>query len=156
MSHLVPDSVTPEGLTAFLHEQIPLSQAMGLRAIETNALRVVLEAPLNANRNHLGTAFGGSLHTMATLAGYAAVWMLMREAGLDGHVLLKRSECDYRTPVKGALRATCARPQPARTNDFIAAVRRHRKARMELTATIEGVEPGKPAVEFRGMFVAVV
>lgn len=155
MSNLVPSSMTAQGLEAFLHEKIPLTKAMGLHVAESNAKRLVLEAPLAANVNHLGTAFGGSLHALPTLACYAALWTLLREAGLDGHVVIKRSAASYRQPVQARLRAVCVRPAPATVAEFIADLRRHKKARMELTAIVEGAG-GKPAVEFSGSFVALV
>jgi thioesterase domain-containing protein len=155
MSHLVPDSVTAAGLTAFLHEQIPLTRAMSLRAVEANAQRLVLEAPLEPNKNHLGTAFGGSLHTVPLLACYGSLWMVLREAGLDGHVVVKRSNALYRAPVTGVIRAACARPSATDVTDFLADLRRHGKARMELRAIVAGAN-GKPAVEFDGSFVAIL
>jgi len=155
MSHLVPENLGPAALEAFLHEKIPLTRAMGLRVAESSAARLVLEAPLAANVNHLGTAFGGSLHALPTLACYAALWTLLREAGIDGHVVVKRSQAFYRAPVTGALRAVCERPPAAQCAEFLADLRRHQKARMELAATVDGPD-GKPAVEFTGSFVAVV
>ncbi len=155
MSELVPDSMTTRGLEAFLHEKIPLTRAMGLHVAESNARRLVLEAPLDKNVNHLGTAFGGSLHTLPTLACYAGLWTLLREAGIDGHVVVKHSEADYLSPVKGTLRAVCVRPPSAEAEQFIRDLRRHKKARIDLTATVEG-DNGQPAVEFSGSFVAVV
>ena len=155
MSHLVPDSMSEHDLTAFLHAQIPLTQAMGLRVAESNAQRLVLEAPLAANVNHLGTAFGGSLHALPTLACYGALWMLLREAGVDSHVVVKRSHALYRSPVHGTLRAVCERPDAAACAGFMDDLRRHKKARMEMSAIVEGAD-GKPAVEFSGSFVAVV
>jgi thioesterase domain-containing protein len=155
MSQLVPDNMSLQGLEAFLHAKIPLTRAMGLQVAESNAHRLVLEAPLDKNINHLGTAFGGSLHTLPILACYAVAWTLLREAGLDGHVVVKRSSAHYRAPVKTTLRAVCLRPAPAVVGEFIADLNRHQKARMELTAIVEGAD-GKPAVEFSGTFVAVV
>jgi thioesterase domain-containing protein len=146
--------MSPRDLGAFLHEKIPLTRAMGVHVAETGA-RLVLEAPLDANVNHLGTAFGGSLHALPTLACYAALWTLLREAGFDGHVVVKRSSAQYRQPVTGVLRAVCVRPPAAACAEFIADLRRHKKARMELNAIVEG-DNGKPAVEFTGSFVAVV
>lgn len=155
MSELVPDSMTTRGLEEFLHEKIPLTRAMGLRVTESSPQRLILEAPLENNVNHLGTAFGGSLHTLPTLACYAALWMLLRETGIDGHVVVKHSEAFYRQPVTGTLRAVCVRPPRTDSQDFIRDLERHRKARMTLTAVVEGTH-GKPAVEFSGDFVAVV
>jgi thioesterase domain-containing protein len=155
MSELVPDSMSTKGLEAFLHEKIPLTKAMGLHVAESSAQRLVLEAPLDRNVNHLGTAFGGSLHMLPTLACYAGLWTLMREAGIDGHVVVKHSEASYRSPVTGKLRAVCVRPAATLVKDFIRDLKRHKKARMDLTAIVEGPK-GKPAVEFSGSFVAVV
>ena len=155
MSELVPDNMSARGLEAFLHEKIPLTRAMGLHVAESNARQLVLEAPLAANVNHLGTAFGGSLHALPTLACYAALWTLLREAGLDGHVVVKRSAANYRSPITGRLRAICGRPAPPLVAEFISDLQRHKKARMELTAIVEGAD-GKPAVEFSGSFVAVM
>jgi len=155
MSSDVPASLSPQALEAFLHEKIPLTRAMGLRVAESSGRRLVLEAPLDANVNHLGTAFGGSLHALPTLACYAALWTLLREAGVDGHVVVKRSEARYLQPVRGPLRAVCHRPPPDLVDEFVANLRRHGKARMELPAVVEGANGG-PAVEFSGSFVAVV
>jgi thioesterase domain-containing protein len=155
MSELVPESMSTGGLESFLHEKIPLTRAMGVHVAESNAQRLVLEAPLAANINHLGTAFGGSLHALPTLACYAAVWTLLNEAGVNGHVVVKRSSASYRQPVTGLLRAICLRPAPGLIAEFTADLRRHGKARMELSAIVEGAG-GKPAVEFSGSFVAIV
>jgi thioesterase domain-containing protein len=154
MSDNVPASMAPVVLEEFLHAKIPLTSTMGIRVIETGR-RLVLEAPLDANVNHLGTAFGGSLHTLPILACYSVVWTLLREAGLDGHVVVKHSAADYRQPVKGTLRAVCDRPAAETVTAFITDLRRLKKARMELSAIVEGTH-GKPAVEFTGTFVALV
>lgn len=155
MSQLTPDSMSALKLEAFLHEKIPLTRAMGLHVAESNAHRLVFEAPLDKNINHLGTAFGGSLHALPTLVCYAGLWTLLREAGFDGHVVVKRSQAFYRTPVKGKLRAVWARPPLAAVKEFIRDLQRHKKARMDLAAIVEG-ESDKPAVEFTGSFVALV
>ena len=154
MSELVPASMSAHGLEAFLHEKIPLSRAMKVHVVESSPARLILEAPLDANINHLGSAFGGSLHALPTLACYSTLWTIMREAGLDGHVVVKHSEASYRQPVKSRLRAVCSRPAKSIVTRFMGDLRRNKKARMELKAIVEG-ENGKPAVEFSGTFVAL-
>jgi thioesterase domain-containing protein len=154
MSPLVPESLGLHGLESFLHRQIPLTRALGLQVVESSARRLVLAAPLEPNRNHLGTAFGGSLHALPTLACYATLWTLLREAGIEGHVVIKRSQVQYRQPVAADFRAVCTRPDAERVAEFMADLRRHGKARMELDAVVEGTG-GRPAVEFTGSFVAV-
>jgi len=155
MSEVVPASLSPFELEKFLHAKIPLTAAMGIRVVQTGPQRLILEAPLAPNINHLGSVFGGALHTLPTLACYAALWTLLVEAGVDGHVVVKESHAHYRAPVRGTFRATCERPARDLGARFIEDLRRFKKARMELTSVIEGA-PGKPAVEFHGTFVAVL
>jgi thioesterase domain-containing protein len=155
MSDTVPASMAPAELEKFLHEKIPLTQAMGVRVIETGPRRLVLEAPLAPNVNHLGSVFGGALHTLPTLACYAALWTLLVENGVDGHVVVKTSHASYRQPVRGTFRASCLRPPPGLAESFINELRRFKKARMELSSVIEGTH-GRPAVDFHGSFVAVI
>jgi len=155
MSDLVPDSLSPAALEAFLHAKIPLTKAMGLRVIETGPRQLVLEAPLEPNINHLGSVFGGSLHALPTLACYAALWTLLHEGGIDGHVVVKKSQAHYRQPVNATFRASCQRPPPDAVSAFMNDLRRHKKARMDLESEVVGAN-GKPAVEFKGSFVAIV
>jgi len=155
MSELVPASLTPATLEKFLHDKIPLTRTMGIRVITTGPQQLILEAPLAPNVNHLGTVFGGALHTLPTLACYAVLWTLLVEAGVDGHVVVKSSGAQYRQPVRDTFRAVCARPTTDLAAAFIDELRRFKKARMDLTATVEGTG-GKPAVDFQGTFVARV
>jgi thioesterase domain-containing protein len=56
----------------FLHEQIPITRAMGLRVVANDGNGFVVEAPVALNSNHLRTAFGGSINAVATLAAYGS------------------------------------------------------------------------------------
>jgi thioesterase domain-containing protein len=137
--------------TAFLHRAIPITAAMGIRVTEASATQLVLEAPLAQNYNHLGTAFGGSLATIATLAGYALLWIEMRDP--SAHVVIRESRMNYRRPVRGDLRAICPVPDAATLATFHEALARKGKARITLDVIIE--ENGQTAVEFSGTFVAI-
>jgi thioesterase domain-containing protein len=134
----------------YLHEQIPLTRAMGVRVVAADESGLVLEAPLALNHNHLGTAFGGSLNALATLAGYAFLWLVLDDPHC--HVLIRRSSIVFQRPVRGNLRAVCRPPEPAALTAFKAGFASKQKARMELDVLI--IEEGLTAVEFRGTFVA--
>jgi thioesterase domain-containing protein len=135
----------------FLHEKIPLTQAMGVRVEEYDARQLILTAPLSLNHNHLGTAFGGALSAVATLAGYALLWLELDDPTI--HVVIRKSSMDYRRPVRGDIRAVCRRPFAS----VLAAVKfdlaNTGKARMRLQVEIE--EEGRTAVGFEGTFVVM-
>lgn len=135
----------------FLHEQIPLTRAMGVKVESHDASGLVLGAPLAANHNHLGTAFGGSLAALATLAGYALLWLELGNRA--AHLVIRRSELDYRHPVTGPLRAICRKPPEAELAAFRTTFAKAGKARVRLDVTVE--EAGRVCMAFTGTFVAI-
>jgi thioesterase domain-containing protein len=135
----------------FFHEQIPLTKAMGVLVETHDGRQLVLTAPLAANHNHLGTAFGGSLAALATLAGYGLLWLEL--GNRDAHIVIRRSELDYRHPVTGPLRAICRKPPEAELAVFRATFAKAGKARVRLEVTVE--EAGRVCMTFAGTFVAI-
>lgn len=137
--------------TAYLHEHIPLTRAMGVEVASYDGTALVMTAPLALNHNHLGTAFGGSLNAIATLAGYVLLWLELRDR--SAHIVIRESRIQFYRPVKGALRAICHAPDPAVLADFREGFGRKGKARLELH--VEIFEGEELAVAFDGTFVAV-
>ncbi len=143
--------MTPLEIEQFFHVKIPLTGAMGVRVESYDAQRLVLTAPLDANHNHLGTAFGGSLAALLILSGYGLLWLELGDA--ESHIVVRQTSLDYRRPVHDPLRAICNRPPADELATFRETFARRGKARIELHATIE--QAGAVAVEFRGLFVAL-
>ena len=142
-------------LELFLHEMIPLAKAMGVGVELSDERALVLTAPKEQNKNSLNTAFGGSLVSLATLAGYGVVWELMRnEKSADKpvwHIVVKESRAAYRRPVLGDLRAIFERPAQAAIAEFKEALARYGKAKLKLKASV--VEDGAVAVDVTAAFV---
>jgi|SRR5208282_103547 thioesterase domain-containing protein len=147
-------SVKVPALELFLHEMIPLAKAMGVGVEVSDDRALVLTAPKEQNKNSLNTAFGGSLVSLATLAGYGVVWELMREEKTEKpewHIVVKESRAAYKRPVIGDLRAICERPAQAAIAEFKEALARYGKAKLKLRAAI--VENGNVAVDVQAAFV---
>jgi thioesterase domain-containing protein len=138
-------------LERFLHENIPLTIAMEVHVEECDDERLVLTAPLAPNRNHLQTAFGGSLHALATLSGYGLLWWLLRQP--NAHIVIRESTIAYERPVRGVLRAICRSPAATELERFRRDFARKGKARIALDAVIE--EKGEIAARFHATFVAM-
>jgi thioesterase domain-containing protein len=141
-----------EELTTFLHAKIPLTHAMEVRVESYDEKKLVLTAPLPANHNHLGTAFGGSLAALAMLAGYGLLWLELGRR--DAHVVVSECALKFRRPVRGTLRAVCAWPDDERGARFHADFAANGKARIRLEAAIETED--ETAVAFEGVYVARV
>ncbi len=135
----------------FLHDQIPLTRAMGTRLESYDDGGLVLTAPLAPNHNHLGTAFGGSLAALATLAGYTLLWLELGDRTC--HIVIQESHLRYRAPVRGELRAVVPRISPPELATFRRHLEQSGKARLSLT--IEVISEDTVCVEFTGTFVAL-
>ena len=134
-----------------LHSKIPITRAMGVRVEDYDGERLVLSAPLEANVNHLGTAFGGSLHALAVLSGYGLLWLELQDA--EYHIVIRKSTISYERPVRGEIRAICVRHRSDALEEFKPTLHQKGKARIALSATIE--DQGETAVRFEGIFVAM-
>ena len=63
-----------------------------------------LQAPLAANVNDKGCAFGGSLTSLMTIAGWGLVFLRLAEAGLEADIYVADSRIRYLKPVYEDLR----------------------------------------------------
>ena len=138
-------------LEELLYGKIPITRALGVTVERYDGGRLVLAAPLGENVNHLGTAFGGSLNTLAVLSCYGLLWLELREEGCN--IIIRDSSIHYERPVRSRLRAACTRPDGEVFETFRRRFRQRGQARIVLAATIE--EEGATAARFRGTFAAV-
>lgn len=134
-------------LKEFLYDSMPLCSAMGIEVVKVEPDCVVLSAPLQPNINHKKTAFGGSLHSVATLACFSLI-----HVNLKGEIVISHSEVEYRFPVTDDFIAECRMPDPVEWERFMKIFQKKGKARIQLSARI--VQEGRECVAYRGTFVA--
>lgn len=134
-------------------ETIPMARAMGIGVLDYDGHRIALQAPLAPNVNDKGCAFGGSLVSLMTLAGWGLVTAKLLDAGLDAEVYVADSEVRYRAPLYADLRAVAALADGADWPAFVATLRERGKSRLEVLARIDTPE-GAVACESRSRFVA--
>jgi len=123
---------------------------MGLRVVAHNDTGFTVEASVALNSNHLRTAFGGSINSVATLAAYGFLWLEINEAA--AHVVVAESSIRFLRPVRETIRATCLRPNAESLATFRDEFLEKRKARIRLRVDV--TEADETAAEFEGMFVA--
>jgi len=135
-----------------LHEQIPLTRAMGLtvQAYTDDALTLV--APLERNFNHKSTAFGGSLYSVAVLAGWGLLFLKLRESDKKGRIVIQESRTRYLSPVDGDIVATCR--LDTGFERFLRVFDRRGVARIDLVSTV--ASDGETAMDFQGRYVVHV
>jgi thioesterase domain-containing protein len=142
-------------LEGFFRREIPVTRCMGVSVAGFDGRALLLKAPLAKNLNHKRTAFGGSLYTLATLAGWGMVRLILEGSGLEAHIVIQEGSLAYRRPVLGDFLARCDWPDDAAR--FRQALARKGKARISLRCEVraENRPAGEgPAAEFTGIFVA--
>ena len=147
------DALSPEDVEQYLHRNIPLSAAMGMRVVLAGPRRVELAAPLAPNINHQSTVFGGSASALAMLSAWTVVHLGLRREGIDATVVIQRNTMHFEAPMYGACSAVCALTDEAAWQRFVKAVRRHRRGRISATATLTA--DGRRTASFEGDFVAL-
>jgi thioesterase domain-containing protein len=134
---------------AFLHANIPLTQAMGVRVVAHPRWSFAIEAPVALNHNHLHTAFGGSINAVATLAAYTFLWLRLPDTC---PIVVRESTIRFVRPARQTIRAFCLPPPEAELARVTEPLAKSSPARILLRAI---VEEQKLVAEFSGTFVVL-
>ncbi|AHZ84865.1 YiiD C-terminal domain-containing protein [Bdellovibrio bacteriovorus] len=93
--------VNPQELIQILKDKITLYEHLGIEVKEIGSSRVHFRVSLEKNKNHKGTAFGGSLYASAVLAAYALALAGLKQRGLDTeNIVIAKGEIQYLRPVE--------------------------------------------------------
>ena len=135
------------------YQSMPPVAAMQLQIAGADASSLRLRAPLAAHVNDKGCAFGGSLVSLMTLAGWGVVTLALQRAGLTADVFVASSEVRYRAPLYADLEAV-ARADAADLAAFVAAFRVVGRASVNLEAQVP-LPDGGSACDLRSRYVAI-
>jgi thioesterase domain-containing protein len=133
-------------------EHIPLARAMQLSVPRYSGDELEMTAPLAPNINDKGCAFGGSMASLLTLAGWGLIELGLRAEGFDCDIYVGDSQLRYREPVWGELRGIARFAEAGALARMVAAVREQGKGRADVVCEIAG-EQG-PAAVLTARFVA--
>lgn len=137
-------------LDDYLHHSIPMVTHMGVNVSRFDGRQLRLDAPLPPNQNHIGTAFGGSLSSIATLAAWGMAWLALE--GLNAEIVIGEANTRFRRPVTDDFQAICE--APATLAEFRNCVMESGRGKLHLASRIEC--RGRTAVRFEGDFAARV
>ena len=133
---------------------IPITRTMQLHIAQADGDTIALAAPLAPNVNDKGCAFGGSLASVLTLAGWALLVLQLRAAGEECEVYVQDSYLKYLAPVWGDFRATAQLAEGESWSSFFAALTSRGKGRLRIMASVAGTD-GAPATTLEARFVAL-
>ena len=99
-----------ESLEKAMHSFTPISKVMGISVLSYNLSSLTVTAPLAPNINPHQSAFGGSLFSIAALAGWGLLQMKLSELLLDCNTVVMSGEVTYTRPVLDELHCVCTLP----------------------------------------------
>lgn len=105
-----------------MHSFTPISKAMGITVVSYDQQSLTVSAPLAPNINPHRSAFGGSLFSVAALAGWGLMQLKLSELLLDCNTVVMSGEVSYERPVLDELLCVCRLPNDS-ANVFEALVR---------------------------------
>lgn len=129
---------------------IPISDAMGIRIHQYTGRMFETRATLSRNINVHGTMFAGSIYSLGTLTCWGLLHLQLLERELDGAVVLGDGNIHYHKPVTQEPRAI-ARLSDV-TGDF-SELKEGKNARLTMKSQI--LDDDRPVAEFTGRFVVL-
>jgi thioesterase domain-containing protein len=150
----LPDPGLLQGLQAELLAMPPVA-AMGLRVVDADDHGLRLSAPLALNVNDKGCAFGGSLTSVMTLAGWGLVNLRLAQAGVQAEVYVAESQVRYRAPVFSDLTASARLADGEDWGRFMTTLLRRGRARIGVVSDVPA-EAGTLGCECQSQFAAIL
>jgi thioesterase domain-containing protein len=137
-----------------IDREILLAKPMGIIVESADDAALVLRAPLAPNANHKGTAFGGSLYSLAVLTGWAWLTRFLATRKLDAEAVIQESSMRFLKPIHGEMRACLEIPAAAEIDKFQKMLMRANRGRIRLQVKMH--EGSVLATVFDGLFAAAM
>lgn len=134
--------------------EIPLARAMQLRLRDYDGERLTIAAPLAPNINDKGCAFGGSLVSLLTLAGWGLIVLKLRELRRDCDVYVQDSVVRYLAPVWEDFTAQARLADGESWEAFASALAARGRARLAVDCRVT-LADGNDACTLQARFVAI-
>ncbi|HEY2145798.1 MAG TPA: YiiD C-terminal domain-containing protein [Steroidobacteraceae bacterium] len=135
-----------------IDREIVLAKHMGIIVEAADDGALVLRAPLAPNANHKGTAFGGSLYSLAVLTGWAWLTRDLALRKFDAAAVIQESTMRFLLPVHGEMRASAEIPAGAEVEKFHKMLSRAGRGRIRLSVQVR--HGASLAAVFDGVFAA--
>ena len=133
---------------------MPPVAAMGIRSAGHDGEVLRLVAPLDANVNDKACAFGGSLASIMTLAGWGLLTLRLGDAGIDSDVYVADSQVRYLRPLFTDLEAEARLADDVDWDGVLRAWRERGRARASIVSRVLGPD-GAAVAELAARFAAL-
>ncbi|MDR9418214.1 YiiD C-terminal domain-containing protein [Gracilimonas sp.] len=143
--------MTKTQIEQYLYKHIPITRALGVKAIEFSRNEVKFLAPLMNNINHRSTAFGGSISSLLITTGWSYLRLLFDDEEIIPRIVIGKSETKYIKPISADFTSQLVIPDEEEVQHFLEMVHRFGKGRITLQAQI--IEGEEVLAVFEGDYV---
>lgn len=152
------DPATLDAATAALErdilDKIVLARAMAISVVAYDGESLTMAAPLAPNVNDKGCAFGGSLVSLMTLAGWGLVKLALDRHGRDCDIYVQDSDVRYLAPVWNDFEAVARLVDRESFAAMIEALAARGRARTRVRCVVP-LPDGTAAATLEARFVAI-
>ena len=134
---------------------VPLARAMALRVYAHDGDELALAAPLAPNINDKGCAFGGSLVSLLTLAGWGLIVLKLAALDRECDVYVQDSTVRYLAPVWTDFVARARLAEGESWTAFAETLAARGRARLRVACAVT-LDDGSDACTLEARFVAIV
>lgn len=128
--------MTAHEIERHLHEHIPIARAFGVEVLDVGPAGVCLAAPIEPNLNHRMTAFGGSVTSVAMMAGWASVETRLQSEGRSAYTVIHQSSVRFDVPIESAFRAQPLRPTKEAWDRMCRSLERYGRGRVAIRVEV--------------------
>jgi thioesterase domain-containing protein len=136
------------------YQAMPPVAAMQVSIAGFDGARLRLRAPLARHVNDKGCAFGGSLASLMTLAGWGLLSLRLQEAGLAAEVFVADSSVQFRAPLHADLEAEAWLADPLPRDALLAQWRERGRLQAFVDACVR-LPDGGLAAQGHARYVAI-
>lgn len=141
-----------DSLTDYILSNIPILKHSKLSVAKLTDNTIKLSAPLYENRNHYGSAFGGSIATIGIVAGWAILTYKIKKENIPTTLVIKSSHTEYKLPVQNDFYAEVIIEQNE-WNNFKSKISEKGKAGISVTSKI--ISNGNICSEQQSIYVGI-
>lgn len=146
--------MTTKELQDLFFKEIPVSEKMGVQVLTVTSNEIQIKVSLSENKNHKGTAFGGSQYSVCALACYGLFLSSIREFGHNtNNIVIANGSIKYLAPVTTDFIVTASWDSEEKAH-FFKVLAEKKKSKVNLVANILEVHNLEIKSVFNGEFVA--
>jgi thioesterase domain-containing protein len=134
-----------------IHTQIPMTKLMQLELKSIDNTTLITSAPLNINVNDKGTAFGGSLSSIAIISSWCMAYYLSKKLNIgESNIVIVNNETKFLRPVTKDIICTTYIPKEEEIKILKSKLEVKNSGTIKIYAQV--IENGKICVDFRGTY----